>query len=260
MIFDTHIHLNDDKIYSNIDEYILNAKKFNINKFLCVGWDIESSKKAVEIAQKYEFIYAAIAVMPTEHKKYTTTTINELRELAKNKKVVAIGEIGLDYYWEKDKEIKEKQREMFIEQIKLANELNLPISVHCREAMQDCLDIIKKFHVKRKSVMHCYAGSYEMALEFIKNNFSIAFGGTLTYKNSVNVQRVFDNIDLKDVVFETDAPYLSPSKYRGKVNLPEYIYETVLYAANRRNIDFKKLQDITFSNSENIFHVKSYEN
>src|SRR5574344_1620739 len=167
MIFDTHIHLNDERLINNLDD------------FLCVGWDIESSKNAIELAHKFNGVYAAIALMPTEWKQYNKETINELRELAKDSKVVAIGEIGLDYYWEKNDEIKAIQKEMFIEQIKLANELNLPVSIHCRDAYQDCLDIVRSFHVKRKSVMHCYSGSLEMGREFIRNNFALAFGGTL---------------------------------------------------------------------------------
>jgi TatD DNase family protein len=259
MIFDTHIHLNDAKLINNLDEYIEAAHKLSINKFLCVGWDIESSKKAIEIAHKYPGVYAAVAVMPTEWKQYNQNTINELRDLAKDHSVVAIGEIGLDYYWEKTDEIKAIQKEMFVKEIELANELNLPISIHCRDAYQDCLNILKTFHVKRKSIMHCYSGSYEMSKEFIKENFVLAFGGTLTYKNSKNNQDVFDKTDIKNIVFETDAPYLSPQKYRGQVNKPEYIYQTVLFAANRKNIDIEALEKVTFETSEKIFSRENNE-
>lgn len=257
MIFDTHIHLNDCKLYGNIEKYISDAKKEGIIRFLCVGWDIDSSKLAIEISTKYKEVYAAIAIMPTEFRKFTDTSIDDLRELAKNKKVVAIGEIGLDYYWEKTEEVKVKQKEIFIKQIELANELNLPITIHCRDAFQDCLDIVKKFHVKRKSVMHCYAGSLEMAKEFIKANFVIAFGGTLTYKNSINVQKVYDNIDLKDIVFETDAPYLAPASHRGQINVPQYIKDTIIYASNRRKIGLEAFEKQVFENSLNIFHVET---
>lgn len=253
MIFDTHIHLNDEKLFNNLDAYLSDAKKKGVNKFLCVGWDVESSRKAVEIANKYNGVYAAIAVMPTSHETYNENSIFELEEIAKNNKVVAIGEIGLDYYWEKTTEVKAKQKEMFIEQIRLANKLNLPISIHCRDAIQDCFDIIKMFPVKRKSVMHCYQGSLEMAREFIKNNFVIAFGGTVTFKNSKNAQNVFDNLDLENIVFETDAPYLSPTPHRGEINIPEYIYDTVKYCADRKGLDQSKLEEITYKTSCDIF-------
>ncbi len=254
MIFDTHIHLNDDKLYSNLDEYIKAAQEKGVQKFLCVGWDIPSSKKAIQIAHMYPgIVFAAVSIMPTEHRSYNDNSILELKELAKDPVVRAIGEIGLDYYWEKDDEIKEKQKKMFIEQIKLANELNLPISVHCREAIQDTYDILNSFHVKRKSVLHCYSGSLEMAKLFKDINFAFGFGGTLTYKNNKNAVNTFDNIDLENIVFETDAPYLPPQEHRGKLNKPEYIYEVVLFASNRKNLDIKEMENITSKNAEEIF-------
>lgn len=261
MIFDTHIHLNDDKLYENIDENIENAKKLGINKFLCVGWDLESSIKAVAIANKYEGVYAAIGFIPTEHKKWNYNSINELRNLYKtSNKIIAIGEIGLDYYWEKDEEIKKKQKEIFIEQIKLANELNLPVSIHCREAIQDCYDILKENKVNKTGVLHCYSGSLEMAKEFIKLGFKIAFGGVLTFKNSLISKQVLKGIDLKDIVIETDAPYLAPMPNRGKTNLPEYIKLTSDFAANLLGINHEEFEKVTYLNSCKIFHVETYEN
>lgn len=256
MIFDTHIHLNDEKLLNNLDEYISNANKIGINKFLCVGWDIESSKKAIEIANKYDCVYAAISIMPTEHEKFNENSIKELEELAQNKKVVCIGETGLDYYWENTDEIKEKQKEMFIKHIELANKLNLPISVHCRDAYNDCLNIIKNFHVKRKSIMHCYSGSYELANEFIDQNFGLAFGGTLTYKNNEKTKKVIQNIDIKNVFFETDAPYLPPVPHRGEMNIPCYIDDTVSFASKLLNIKKEELENIVYKNSLEIFNLE----
>ena len=254
MIFDTHIHLNDEKLFSNINEYIQGAQNKGVQKFLCVGWNIESSKKAIEIAHKYPgIVFAAISIMPTEHESYNENSISELKELAKDPVVRAIGEIGLDYYWGKDEKIKEKQKKMFIDQINLANELNLPISVHSRDAIQDTYDILKNFHVKRKSVLHCYSGSFEMAKLFKDLNFAFGFGGTLTYKNNKNAVNTFDNIGLENIVFETDAPYLPPQEHRGKLNKPEYIYEVVLFAANRKNIDILEMENISSKNAEEIF-------
>lgn len=260
MIFDTHIHLNDKKILNNLDQYINDALSKGVKKFLCVGWDIESSKKAIEIAHKYkDIVFAAVGIIPTEHLQFNDNSINELRELAKDRVVRAIGEIGLDYYWEKEEKVKEKQKDMFIKQIELANELNLPISVHSREAIKDTFDILNYFHVKRKSVLHCYSGSLEMAREFMKINFVFGFGGTLTYKNSVNVKKTIQNIGLEHILFETDAPYLPPQNHRGKLNEPSYICETVRYVSEFLNIDLNKLEDITFKNSEKIFSRENYE-
>lgn len=262
MIFDTHIHLNEERLLENLDLYLSEAIKDAVTKFLCVGWDLESSKKAIELANKYENIYCSIGVIPTEHKQYNligspTPTINELETLLPlSNKIVAIGEIGLDYYWEKEDEIKNKQKKMFIEQIELANKYNLPISIHARDSLQDTLDTLKANKVNQSGIMHCYSGSKEMAKEFIKLGYKIAFGGVLTFKNSRVTKEVLSSIPLSSIVFETDAPYLAPTPYRGKLNEPKYIVETVKYASQSLNIDLKELENLSFHNSLEILHVK----
>ena len=257
MIFDTHIHLNDEILFKNLDNYLKDALNDGVSSFMCIGYDLESSKKACEIASKYDFVYASIGIIPTEHKSYNENSINELKELYEkySSKIKCIGEIGLDYYWENTEEIKSKQKEMFIKQIELANELDLPISIHARNALQDTFDILKKYKVKNTGIMHCYSGSKEMAKEFIKLGYKIAFGGVLTFKNSKEVKEVITSIDLKDIVFETDAPYLAPTPFRGKVNEPKYIVETVKYAANLLNIEQVKLEEITYKNSLEAFKL-----
>lgn len=256
MIFDTHIHLNDKKIYENLDFYIQDALNKGVKKFLCVGYDLESSKIAIEIANKYYEVYASIGIIPTEYKQYNDDSINNLRKLMdKSNKIVAIGEIGLDYYWEKEESVRTLQKKIFIEQIELANELNLPISIHCRDAYKDTLDILKEHTCIKKGIMHCFSGSLESAKEFIKLGYLIAFGGVLTFKNSVKTKEVLQNIDLKDVVFETDAPYLAPTPFRGKINIPSYIVETVKYASSLLNCPKETLEDITYKNSLRILNI-----
>lgn len=256
MIFDTHIHLNDKKIYENLDFYIQDALNKGVKKFLCVGYDLESSKIAIEIANKYHEVYASIGIIPTEYKQYNDDSINNLRKLIdKSNKIVAIGEIGLDYYWEKEESVRTLQKKIFIEQIELANELNLPISIHCRDAYKDTLDILKEHTCIKKGIMHCFSGSLESAKEFIKLGYLIAFGGVLTFKNSIKTKEVLQNIDLKDVVFETDAPYLAPTPFRGKINIPSYIVETVKYASSLLNCPKETLEDITYKNSLRILNI-----
>ena len=256
MIFDTHIHLNDKKIYENLDFYIQDALNKGVKKFLCVGYDLESSKIAIEIANKYHEVYASIGIIPTEYKQYNDDSINNLRKLMdKSNKIVAIGEIGLDYYWEKEESVRTLQKKIFIEQIELANELNLPISIHCRDAYKDTLDILKGHTCIKKGIMHCFSGSLESAKEFIKLGYLIAFGGVLTFKNSIKTKEVLQNIDLKDVVFETDAPYLAPTPFRGKINIPSYIVETVKYASSLLNCPKETLEDITYKNSLRILNI-----
>lgn len=262
MIFDTHIHLNDTKLLENLDFYIKSAIDKNVTHFLCVGWDLESSKLAIKLSEKYENVFCAIGVIPTEHKQYNLKdsdypTINELEKLlSTSSKIKAIGEIGLDYYWEKDQEIKEKQTKMLLEQIELANKYNLPVSIHCRDAIQDTFNILKAHKVKEAGIMHCFSGSKEMAKEFIKLDFKIAFGGVLTFKNAKEAKEVLHSIPLDSIVFETDAPYLAPVPYRGKINIPEYIVETVKYASESLNLSYEEIQKITFHNSCKILHVK----
>lgn len=256
MIFDTHIHLNDKKIYENLDFYIQDALNKGVKKFLCVGYDLESSKIAIEIANKYHEVYASIGIIPTEYKQYNDDSINSLRKLMdKSNKIVAIGEIGLDYYREKEESVRTLQKKIFIEQIELANELNLPISIHCRDAYKDTLDILKEHTCIKKGIMHCFSGSFESAKEFIKLGYLIAFGGVLTFKNSIKTKEVLQNIDLKDVVFETDAPYLAPTPFRGKINIPSYIVETVKYASSLLNCPKETLEDITYKNSLRILNI-----
>lgn len=256
MIFDTHVHLNDETLYKELDKNINEALESGVSRFLCIGYDLESSKRAIEIANKYDYVYASIGIIPTEYKQYNKDSINELRKLmATSTKIKAIGEIGLDYYWENADDVKKIQKEMFIEQIKLANEFNLPISIHCRDAYNDTFEILSEYKCVNGGIMHCYSGSLEMTRKYINLNFLVAFGGVLTFKNAVKTKEVLQNIDLSKVVFETDAPYLAPTPYRGKINLPKYICETVEYASKLLNIDKETLEKITFENSLRILKI-----
>ncbi len=256
MIFDTHIHLNDEKLYENLDLYLKEAKEVGVSDFLCVGYDLESSKRAIEIANKYNNVYAAIGFIPTEWKKWTTSSIANLEELLKkSSKIVAIGEIGLDYYWEKEENVKKIQKLMFISQIELANKYDLPISIHSRDSIQDTYDILKNYPCVNKGIMHCYSGSIEMSKEFIKLGYKIAFGGVLTFKNAIEIKRILKQTDLKNVVLETDAPYLSPVPHRGKVNEPKFILDTAKFAANLLKINLEEFVNITYQNSLDILKL-----
>lgn len=266
MIFDTHIHLNDEAFKNDMERYLKEADEKGVKKFVCVGYDLETSKIAIELAKRYKNIYAAVGVMPTEHNKYVLAcdsqnkpTIEEIRDLVKNNVSVikAVGEIGLDYYWEKEESIKSKQKKMLIEQIQLANEFNLPVSIHARDAAQDTYDILKNHRVTCGGIMHCYSGSKEMAYEFIKLGYKIGFGGVLTFKNSKEVKEVLKSISLSDIVFETDAPCLAPTPFRGQKNEPKYIFEIVKFASEYLGVEQKKLEEISYCNSCNILHVKN---
>lgn len=254
MYFDTHVHLNSDR-YEDIDRIIKEAVKNGVKKMIVVGYDLKTSLKAVEIASNFDFVYAAIGIHPSEVKNAKMSDLDIIENYLTNDKVVAVGEIGLDYHW--DKENKEYQKSFFVEQIKLAYKYNLPIIIHSRDSAQDTYCILnenKKYY--DKGVMHCYSYSLEMAKKFIKLNFKIAFGGALTFLNAKENKNVVKEINMKHLLVETDAPYLTPHPFRGKINEPKYIYLVVEEIAKLKNMDKEEVAYITYCNACDMFGVK----
>ena len=192
MIFDSHCHLNDENLYDHIDQVISDAKKTNVNKFLVVGYDYQSSKLAVEISNRYKECYAAIGIHPTEIPHTTEKEYKATLELVNNPKVVAIGEIGLDYHWVKDTEQRQIQKEWFIKQIEFANEHKLPISIHNRESNEDCLKILKEHKPSFGGVMHCYSGSVEMLKDVLDLGLMISLGGPVTFTNAKTPKEIIN--------------------------------------------------------------------
>lgn len=252
-MIDTHCHINDDLYISNPEQYISDGLEAGVKKFLVVGFDLKSSINAVNIAEKHDFLYAAVGIHPSDIKKASLSDFDEIDQLAENKNVIAIGEIGLDYYWDKDPEIKEQQKAGFIKQIEIANKHNLPISIHCREAIEDTLEILKKHPVKRGGIMHCYAGSPESAKEFIKLGFLLGIGGVVTFKNSQKLKEVVMQIPSDSYVLETDSPYLTPEPFRGKPNHSKYLCYVRDKIAELRNISAEKVVQETTENFERVF-------
>lgn len=250
MLIDTHCHLNDEAFANNLDDIIKKANDKGIKKIVVIGYNKESSYKAVEIASKYNQIFATIGVHPSDVKT-SDDDLSWIYELAKNEKVVAIGEIGLDYYW--DKSYNDLQKEWFIRQIKIANELDLPIVVHSRDATQDCFDIIKKWG-NGKGVIHCYSGSLEIAREYIKLGYFLGIGGVVTYKNT-NLRDTIKEIGIEHLVSETDAPYLAPVPYRGKNNEPSYIYEIVDMISKTLELPFNEVEERIENNTKVLFKI-----
>ena len=264
MIVDTHMHLYDNKFEDIREEVIAEALQLNIKKMIVVGCDFESSKKAIELANKYDFIYAAIGLHPSEVHKECDIDLTWIYELAKYKKIVAIGEIGLDYYW--DKTYVELQKQMFIKQIEIAKKLNLPIIVHSRDSINDTYIILKENICH--GVLHCYSGSLEMAKEFTKLGYYLGIGGVVTFNNAKEIKRVVSEIDIKYLLTETDAPYLAPVPFRGKVNKSSYIpyiidkiYEiksqnTDLDIVNNNLIDRLQIENILYENAHKLFKLE----
>lgn len=255
MIFDTHCHLNHEDLYKDLDNVINRAKEAGVSRFLVVGYDKESSLLAVKLAEQYDFIYAAIGYHPTEINGVSEEDFNEVMELLNHPKVVALGEIGLDYYWVSDLKEREHQKEYFIRQIKIANKYKKPISIHNRDAINDCLTILKENPVDMGGIMHCYSGSAESMYEFIKCNMYISLGGPVTFKNAKTPKEVAKMVPLDKLLVETDSPYLAPHPYRGKQNEPSLIPLVIEEIASLRGVSKEEIEEATYQNASKLFHV-----
>lgn len=253
--FDSHAHLDDEKFNEDRDEIIQQIKKFGIENFISAGYSLEASKKGLELAKKYDFIYTTSGISPndipqTEEEMWKT--LSEIKEIAKtNSKVVAIGEIGLDYYW--NKENKDIQKQVFIEQIKIANELKLPIVIHTREAIMDTIQILKQNPVEKKGVFHCCPLNRELVKEALKLGFYISFAGPITFKNSKNAKEIVNMVPLEKMLIETDSPYLSPEPLRGKRNDPRNVKYIAEKIAEYKEMKIEEIAQITMNNAKKIF-------
>lgn len=253
MIIDTHAHLTDEKYDGYLESLIENLPKNNIEKVFTVAYNKESIIKSVELASKHKNIYAIIGVHPEDASDLTDDTIKLIKEYAKNPKVIGIGEIGLDYHYENyDKEL---QKEVFVKQIKLAYELKLPISIHNRDSIGDCLQILKenKDYLTYGGVVHCFSESVEIYKEIKKLGLKISFGGTLTFKNSHIAPKVCEVADLEDIIIETDCPYLTPHPFRGQVNEPKYTTYVAQKISEIKGISYDKVVEVTTQNALNLF-------
>ena len=199
-MIDSHCHINDEQYLNNPLEYINTAKEAGVNTLFVVGYDLKSSKFALEIASLDENVYALVGIHPSDVKKMNSGDLDEIESLISNKKVIGIGEIGLDYYWDKDEDVKKQQREYFIKQIELANKYNLPISIHCREAQEECLNILKEHKPICGGIMHCYAGSKEMVKDYRKLGILIGVGGVVTFKNSVKLKEAVSDANFEESI------------------------------------------------------------
>ena len=255
MIFDSHCHLNDENLYDHIDQVISDAKKTGVNKFLVVGYDYPSSLLAVEIASKYEECYAAIGIHPTEIPHTSEEDYKKTMSLVDKPRVVAIGEIGLDYHWVKDLEQREIQKEWFIRQIEFANEHKLPITIHNRESNEDCLKILKEHKPLYGGVMHCYSGSVEMLKDVLDLGLMISLGGPVTFTNAKTPKEVAEEVPLERLLVETDSPYLTPHPHRGEKNEPKYICLVLEEIARLKDMSKKHLEQVVYENTLRTFNI-----
>lgn len=249
LIFDTHSHYDDSKFDGIRDELLTALKGYGVCGIITCGCDLQSSKKALDLAHRFDYVYAAVGIHPSEISK--PFTLKEIEQLAKDEKCIAIGEVGLDYYWEKEN--KETQIKIFEEMIFLSKKLDLPIIVHDRDAHADTLEILKKH--KPKGVVHCFSGSVEMAEEILKLGMYIGIGGVATFKNAKKMPDVIKSIPLDKILLETDCPYLAPEPFRGKLCHSAMIGFTAEKVAELKEIDTLKLLNETRKNTKNLFGV-----
>lgn len=256
ILFDTHCHLNATDFDEDVEGYLLRAHEAGVKFLAIIGWDLTSSKKAIEIATKYEGVFAVVGIHPSDVFNYAMDVLEEIETMVNNPKVVAIGEIGLDYYWHKTEQEHQTQKEWFVKQIEMANRHHLPIVVHMRDAAQDTIELLKIHPVKHGGVMHCYSSSTEMAFEFIKLGFYISLGGPVTFKNAKEPKRVAISVPLEKLLIETDSPYLAPHPYRGKQNQSAYLPLVLKEIADLREINQEDLATKLLENSFTLFHVE----
>ena len=250
-LIDTHAHI--DMLEAPIESTLQLMKDFGVKKAVIPSVEVSSMEKVIAAAEADENIYAMIGIYPSEAKTYTQEVEDRMIELAKNHKVKAVGEIGLDYYW--DKSFVDLQKEVYVKQILLANKLNLPIVIHDREAHKDAYDLLLEYNQSSKALFHCFSGSVEFMRECVKKGWYIALGGVVTFKNAVKMKDVAREIPLDKLVLETDSPYLTPVPFRGKPNTPAYVRYVAEEIANLRQIPLNELIDITTNNAERFFEI-----
>lgn len=250
-LIDSHAHLMDEKFNGEVEKIIQNAIDANVKKIINIGYNAETSRKAIELSNKYNFIYATVGLHPEEIENEQDVSFVE--EMAKENKVVAIGEIGLDYHY--DDFNKELQKEIFIEQIKISNKLSLPVAIHSRDADMDMLEILKNNKIENGFVMHCFSSSVEVLKELLKLDAYISIAGPVTFKNARSLIDVARLIPEDRIMVETDSPYLTPEPFRGKRNEPAMVLHTAQKIAEIRNVSLEEFANATVENTKRFYKI-----
>ncbi len=254
LLFDTHVHLNAEQFNEDVEEVMERAKEAGVEYMVVVGFDRPTINRALELVEKYDFLYASVGWHPVDAIDMEEEDLQWIEELASHPKVVAIGEMGLDYHW--DKSPKSVQQEVFRKQIQLAKRVNLPIIIHNREATQDIVDILREENAQEVGgIMHCFSGSAEVAQQCIDMNFYISLGGPVTFKNAKKPKEVAREIPLDNMLVETDCPFLAPHPYRGKRNEPAYVRLVAQQIAEIKEISVEEVEEITTENAKRLFGI-----
>lgn len=254
MIFESHAHYDDQQFDQDREELLSSMEEHGIGTIINVGSDLKGVKGTLGLAQEYDFIYGAVGIHPSDISDLNEEVYEWLREKSRDSKVAAIGEIGLDYYWDKEEEVRRNQRYWFCRQMELAREEGLPVIIHSRDAAEDTLKILREIHGEQISgVIHCFSYSLEMAEEYIKMGYYIGIGGVVTFKNSKKLKEVASSIPLERILLETDSPYLSPEPERGKRNTSRNLPYVAQEIAQLRGISQEEVIEKTRENAGNLF-------
>lgn len=251
LIVDSHAHLQWPSFDSDRPEVLKRALKAGVEKIVNIGFDLEGSREAVQLAQRYSQLYATVGIHPHNATKLNEAALKQLKKLAQNSNVVAIGEIGLDYY--RNLSPRQIQKEAFTKQLLLAEELQLPVVIHNRQAHGDILQTLSQFKTKLKGVMHCFSGSKEMATQYVDLGFYISFAGPVTYPNAHKLQETAKRINLAKVLLETDCPWLAPQQARGKRNEPAFLPYIANKIADLKGVPLEEIATITSKNFAHAF-------
>jgi TatD DNase family protein len=254
VLFDTHVHLNADQFEEDVEQVIKRAKEVGVDKMVVVGFDRKTIEKAMKLVETFEGLYASVGWHPVDAIDMTDEDLVWIEELTGHPKVVALGEMGLDYYW--DKSPKEVQKEVFRKQIQLAKKVKLPIIIHNRDATQDVVQILKEEKAEEVGgIMHCFSGSVETAKQCVDMNFYISLGGPVTFKNAKKPKEVAKEIPLNRLLIETDCPYLAPHPYRGKRNEPAYVKLVAEQIAELKEVSYEEVAKQTYENALELFGI-----
>lgn len=250
--FDSHAHYNDEKFEQDRKEIINSIYEEGIKRVICVGYNLEQSKKALDFSKEFHFMHATCGISPNDIEDFVENNLREIEEIGKDSKIVAIGEIGLDYYWNKGN--KDKQKELFIKQIEIANKLDKPIVIHTRDAAVDTIEILKKYPVNKKGIFHCCPLNQELIKEGLKLGYYISFSGNVTFKNAKS-ESCISLVPLDKILIETDSPYLSPEPFRGKRNDSRNVKLVAQKIAEIKGISLEEAAKITYENASKIYQI-----
>lgn len=256
MIFETHAHYEDEKFDEDRDELLRSMQRHGIARIVNVGSSMETTKKSIRLAEQYDFIYAAVGVHPSDISDLNEDNLEWLRTQARHPKVSAIGEIGLDYYWDKEEAVQAGQRRWFREQLRLAKDVGLPVIIHSRDAAEDTLTIMREASADQiPGVIHCFSYSAEIAKAYIQMGYYIGVGGVVTFKNAKKLKEVVAQIPLERILLETDCPYMAPEPYRGKRNSSLYLPYVVAEIAGIKGVTEQEVIDVTEQNAIQMYRI-----